>query len=231
MKKPSTSLCLFGFLFACSSLTAQITPLLPVAANPIPPVPAPLRTVQTFHERFMTYAILAYGPRAVLVPAFSASIKMLDPPAAYPRNWRDGPGAFGRNYGDGVARRMAKETARFATGTLLHEDYRYRASNSTNPALRTLHALAFTFVDKSDSGENRIAVANFVGAAAGGFVGELYLPPGYRDLSHSETRMAIAFGGFAGQNLFREFEPDLMRLARKLGLPHIGVRDWWVKRN
>jgi len=74
-------------------------------------------------------------------------------------------------------------------------------------------------------------VANFVGAAAGGFVGELYLPPGYRDLSHSEARMAIAFGGFAGQNLFREFDPDLMRLARKLGLPHIGVRDWWVKRN
>jgi hypothetical protein len=156
---------------------------------------------------------------------------MLDPPAAYPRQWRDGPGAFGRNYGDGVARRMAKESARFATGTLLHEDYRYRPSASPNPAARALHALAFTFVDKSDSGENRIAVANFAGAAAGGFVGELYLPAGYRSLSHSETRSAIAFGSFAGQNLFREFQPDLMRFAHKLGLPHIPVRDWWVKRN
>jgi hypothetical protein len=227
LQQPLTSFYLFGFLCAGSSLTAQITPLV----SPLLTPPAALGTVQTFHERFMAYAILAYGPRAVLVPAFSASIHMLDPPAAYPRQWRDGPGAFARNYGDGVARRMAKETARFATGTVLHEDYRYRPSTSTNPAARALHALAFTFVDKSDSGQNRIAMANFVGAGAGGFVAELYLPPGYRNLSHAETHTAIAFGGFAGQNLFREFEPDLNRLARKLGLPHIAVRDWWVKRN
>ncbi len=231
MQKPLTPFYLLGFLFAGSSLTAQITPRAPALVSPLLAPPAALSAAQTFHERFMAYAILAYGPRAVLVPAFSASIHMLDPPAAYPRDWRDGPGAFGRNYGDGVARRMAKETARFATGTLLHEDYRYRPSTSTNPAARALHALAFTFVDRSDSGQNRIAMANFVGAAAGGFVAELYLPPGYRNLSHSETHTAIAFGGFAGQNLFREFEPDLNRLASKLGLPHIGVRDWWVKRN
>jgi hypothetical protein len=212
-------------------LAAQITPLVSAVGNTLLAPPAALETVQTFHARFMAYAILTYGPRAVLAPAFSAGIRMLNPPDAYPRDWRDGPGAFARNYGDGMARRTAKETGRFATGTLLHEDYRYRPSTSTNPASRALHALAFTFVDKSDSGKNRIAVANFVGAAAGGFVGELYRPAGYGNFSHSETATAVAFGSFGGENLFREFQPDLMRFSHKLGLPHVPVRDWWVKRN
>ncbi len=231
MKKPLTLLYFFLFLLTGHLLTAQVTPPAPAIIDPLLPPSSGLRTVQTFHDRFMAYAILTYGPRAVLAPAFSASLRLIDPPGAYPRDWRDGPGAFARNYGDGVARRMAKETGRFATGVLLHEDFRYRPSTSTNPVVRALHAVAFTFVDKSDSGENRVAIANFVGAAASGFVGELYLPPGYNNLSHAETRTALAFGSFAGQNLYREFQPDLMRLARKLGLPHIPVRDWWVKRN
>lgn len=231
MKKLRTPLYVFGFLIAGGALNAQNAPPVATIVDPLnPPVAAPM-AVQSFHERFMAYAILTYGPRAVLAPSFSAAIRMLDPPSSYPRDWRDGPGAFARNYGDGVARRMAKETGRFATGVLLHEDFRYRPSTSHNPMARGLHALAFTFVDKSDSGQNRIAVANFVGAAAGGFVGELYLPPGYNNLSHAEARTALAFGSFAGQNLFHEFEPDLQRLAHKLGLPRIPVSPWWVKRN
>ena len=83
----------------------------------------------------------------------------------------------------------------------MHEDFRYRPSTSRNPLARSFHAVAFTFVDKSDSGDNRIALANFVGVAAGGFVGELYLPPGYNNLSHAETRTAALFGSFAAQNL------------------------------
>jgi hypothetical protein len=69
--------------------------------------------------------------------------------------------------------------------------------------------LAFTFVDKSDSGHNQIAVSNFAGAAAGGFVGNFYLPPGFNNLSHGETRTAFAFGTFAGRNLLRECSPEL----------------------
>jgi hypothetical protein len=231
LQKPSTFLYLFGFLFACSPLNAQFGSLVSAVGNTLLGPPAALQTAQTFHERFMSYAILTYGPKAVLAPAFSAGIRMANPPDAYPREWRDGPGAFGRNYGDAFAQRVAKETGRFAVGTLLHEDYRYRPSTSKNPAARALHAVAFTFIDKSDSGNNRIAVANFVGAGAGGFVAELYLPPGYRNLSHAETRAAVAFGSFAGENLFREFEPDLMKVLHKIGLGHVPVRDWWVKRN
>ena len=123
------------------------------------------------------------------------------------------------------------QTGRFLTGALLHEDFRYRPSASTNPLARTFHALAFTFVDKSDSGHNRIAFANFLGAEAGGFVGNLYLPAGFNNLSHAETRTAIAFGSFAAQNLLREFVPTLLKATRKwhTPFPRIPVPEWWVK--
>ena len=125
------------------------------------------------------------------------------------------------------------QTGRFLTGALLHEDFRYRPSTSDNPVVRTLHALAFAFVDRSDSGHNRVAVANFVGAGASGFVRNLYLPAGFNNLSHAETRTAIAFGSFAAQNLLREFVPTLEKAARKwhTPFPRIPVPEWWVKLN
>jgi hypothetical protein len=91
------------------------------------------------------------------------------------------------------------------------------------------YALAFTFVDKSDSDHNRIAFAR--GAGASGFVGNLYLPPGFNNLSHSETRVAIAFGGFAAQNLLREFTPDLLKATQRwhAPFPRIPLPQWWVK--
>jgi hypothetical protein len=117
------------------------------------------------------------------------------------------------------------------TAAISHEDFRYRPSTSRNPLVRSFHALAFTFVDKSDSGHNRIAMANFVGAGASGFVGNLYLPPGFNTLSHAETRTAFAFGGFAVQNLLREFAPDLLKATHKwhTPFPRIPVPEWWVK--
>jgi hypothetical protein len=179
----------------------------------------------------MDYAIVTVGPRSLFVPPIYAAIRMADPPAAYPRDWRLGAGAFGRNYGNALAARTSLETGRFLTGALLHEDFRYRPSTSKNPLVRSFHALAFTFVDKSDSAHNRIAFANFVGAGASGFVGNLYLPAEFNDLSHAETRITIAFAGFAAQNLLREFTPELLKATRKwhTPFPRIPLPEWWVK--
>jgi hypothetical protein len=130
---------------------------------------------------------------------------MANPTKHYPREWKDGAGAFGRNYGDSLAMAASQRTARFLAGVALHEDPRYVRSTSKNPLLRTTHALAFTLIDKTDSGRNTIAFSNFAGAAAGGFVGNAYLPHGYNDLTHAEQRMAFQFAGIAIQNIAAEF--------------------------
>jgi hypothetical protein len=124
------------------------------------------------------------------------------------------------------------QAGRFFTGAALQEDFRYRPSASRNVILRTAHAIAFTFVDKSSQGENEPAIANFAGAAAGGLVGMGYLPAPYNSLHYAGVHTTEEFGYLAGQNVLREFAPDLDALTRKLHIPfpRIPVPGWWSQR-
>jgi hypothetical protein len=120
-------------------------------------------------------------------------------------DWRQGAEAFGRNYGDAVAERDSFQTARLLIGIITREDPRYMPARSHNVLARSAHARAFAFVDRSDSGHAMPAISNFVGAAAGGFVGNAYLPTGFDNVTHAGQRTTVRFGMFAAGNLFREF--------------------------
>jgi hypothetical protein len=185
------------------------------------------RTRLTGEDKLQIYIHKTFGPPAVILPAFGAGFQMLNPPNHYPRDWKDGPAAFGRIYGYKEADRASRETAQFLTGFLLHEDPRYLRSTSTNPLRRTFHALAFTVIDKTDSGRNTLAVSNFASAAAGGFVGMGILPNGYNDVTHAEQRMASEFLQIAIGNVATEFEPQWGPLAKKIHLQKI-LPAWWV---
>ncbi len=186
---------------------AALQPLAPAAGDPFYAPVVTSTAPQTFHDRFMEYAIITVGPRALFVAPVVAGLRMLDPPRRLERDWRVGMGGFGRNYANAFTAETSSQTGRFLTGALLHEDFRYRPSTSKNIFARSFHALAFTFVDKSDSGQDRIAFANFAGAGAGGFVGNLYMPGGFNDLAHAETRTAFIFGSFAARTCFVSSRP------------------------
>ena len=153
-------------------------------------------------------------------PAFRAGIRMANPPGKgatqYPLEWRQGAEAFGRNYGDAFAQRISFHTARFASGVLTHENPRYFPSSSHNVFARSVHALTFTLVDRSDSGHAMPAVSNFVGAAAAGFAGNAYLPAGFNNVTHAGQRAALQLGLTGAGNLFREFAPQMPRPVRTL---------------
>jgi hypothetical protein len=189
--------------------------------------PTLTRTRLTGEDKLQIYIHKTFGPPAVILPAFGAGFQMLNPPNHYPRDWKDGASAFGRIYGYKEADRASRETAQFLTGFLLHEDPRYLRSTSTNPLRRTFHALAFTVIDKTDSGRNTLAVSNFASAAAGGFVGMGILPNGYNDVTHAEQRMASEFLQIAIGNVATEFEPQWGPLAKKIHLQKI-LPAWWV---
>ena len=179
----------------------------PGQANRVLPLSARQKVGQYLTETYCNPAIVTAG-------ALRAGIRMADPPKQYPREWRQGAGAFGRNYGDAFAESVSLHTAKALTGIVAREDPRYLASNSHNPLARSLHALAFTFIDRSDSGHPMPAFSNFAGAAAAGFVGNAYLPSGFNDLTHARQRAAIAFGSTAAGNLFREFAPGIPKPIR-----------------
>lgn len=171
----------------------------------------------------------AFGPRSFVTNAFSAVIRMANPPSHYPPVWRGGAEAFGRNYGDSFARTGAEGVGRFSAAVLLHEDPRYQRSDSTFFPARLGHALVFTLADRTDGGHRTLAISNFTGAAANGFIGNAYLPPGFDNLTHAGQRSAIAFGGLAAQNVAQEFAPELSQLLKKIHLPHIPMPPvWWI---
>jgi hypothetical protein len=195
----------------------------PSRSAPINPSSSRRSTVNgpefSLSNKFSYYMTETYfNPGALTAPAFRAGLRMANPPGKgatrYPLEWRQGAEAFGRNYGDAVAERVSFQTARFATGVIVREDPRYVPSSSHNILARSIHALSFSFVDHSDSGHLMPALSNFGGAAAGGFVGNSYLPAGFNDVTHAGQRATIRFGTFAAGNLFREFAPQMPRPMR-----------------
>ena len=136
---------------------------------------------------------------------------------------------MGRNFGSSLAMEVSANTAKFLTGTLTHEDPRYFPARGKGVVHRTLYALAFTVVDRSEDGRPRFALSNFAGAAAAAFVGNAYLPPGFEDSVHIWQRAGGTLGGYmptllvgyADGNLISEFKPELRRLARWLHMPRV----------
>lgn len=185
------------------------------------------RSPLTFQDKFKIYAHKSFGPPALILPALGAGVGMTNPPSTYPKEWKDGGGAFGRNYGYRLADRTSRNTAQFLTGALLREDPRYLRSTNTNPFARTVHALAFTIFDKTDSGRTSFAASNFAAAAAGGFVGMGILPHGYNDITHAEQHMASEFLQIGIGNVLTEFEPQWGPWAKKLRIPKL-LPGWWV---
>jgi len=174
----------------------------------------------------------AFGPRSFLTNAVGTGIRMANPPSHYPPEWHGGAEAFGRLYGDTFARTGAESLGRFSTSVLLHEDPRYRPSGTTFFPTRLGHAFLFTFIDRTDGGRTTVAVSNFAGAAAGGFIGNAYLPAGFDNLTHAGQRSAIAFGGLAAQNVLQEFSPEIGHALKKIHFPHIPLPPvWWTGNN
>jgi hypothetical protein len=229
------------------SSSAPAEPDLPDAPSPSPtpqqsspptiPFLSPLSSRPIYQsmdvgDKFKYLVEPTFGPRSFFTNAFSTGIRMANPPKNYPHDWHAGADAFGRNYGDGFARTGAESIGRFSTAVLLHEDPRYRRSESTFFPARLGHALIFAFIDRTDGGHPTFAISNFTGAAAGGFIGNAYLPAGFDNLTHAGQRSAIAFGGIAAQNVLQEFSPELGQFLKKIHLPHIPTPPvWWTGDN
>jgi hypothetical protein len=189
------------------------------AASFAAPRTAPTVSPITLQGKLSYYFTETYlNPGALTAPAFTAGFRMANPPGKgvtrYPADWRQGAEGFGRNYGDAFAARVSAHTAQFLTGAILREDPRYTPSASRGFFARSAHALAFTFVDRSDSGRPMPAFSNLAGAAAGGFVGDAYLPAGFQDMTHAGQRATFQFGTIVAGNLFREFAPQMPRAVQ-----------------
>ncbi|MGC2695323.1 MAG: hypothetical protein WA738_05975 [Candidatus Angelobacter sp.] len=215
------ALILFACVLTSAALNAQSQSAPPTGSAPTSaPKPTPsLPEKLTVGGKFRYFANESFRPGVWAVAGVYTGIEMALPPKAYPPEWRQGVAGFARNYGDFMASWTAVQGGKFVVAAATHEDPRYVRSTRAGLLPRSLHALRFVFIDHSDSGKNRFALANFAGAAAGGFVGGAYLPDGYNDASHAYNRSALALSGFLTSNLADEFHPEIVRIAHKLHIP------------
>ena len=165
------------------------------------------------------FAIESFRPGIYPVAAFYDGLTMANPPTAYPPEWRQGFPGFARNYGDFMASWASVQGGKFVAASILHEDPRYFTSTNKNFFARVFNAARYAVIDRSDSGDPRLALANVAGAFAGGFVGNGYLPDPYANASHGLSRSALALTGFITSNLADEFRPEIHGLVKKLHLP------------
>lgn len=206
-----------GYAQSQNEPPATTTPIATTSPMPKHEVPHAL----TVGEKFHYFAVESFRPGVWAVAGVYTGIAMSHPPSGYPREWRQGMAAFGRNYGDFMGSWAAVQGGKFVVASATHEDPRYSRSTRTGLVPRSMHALKFVFIDHSDSGNNRLALSNFAGAAAGGFVGNAYLPDGYNDATHACRRSALALSGFLTSNLADEFHPEIVRVAHKLHVPFV----------
>jgi hypothetical protein len=210
--------------------SAPSTALPATAGGTLPPAPGSEPVVPqavgfqpgeplTLGDRFKLELRTTFGPSAYAVPAAQAALTMADPPNGYPHEWSDGPAAFGRNYGAEFARHSTGGLTHFAIAAALREDPRYYPSSSLNPAGRFVHAVAFTLVDRSDSGRRTIAASNLGGAAAAGFIGMAIYPDGFNDTTHAYQHAALESTSFVAHNLIAEFSPEITSILHKLHFP------------
>ena len=203
----------------------------PIAGDPLYAPVAISGKPQNLHDKFIDYAILAVGPRTLFAPAVFAAARMNNPPAAYPREWRMGAGAFGRNYGNGLAVWSCDGNREILDWGALARRFSLQAVDQQQSTGSNFSCLGIYFRRQIGFRSQPDRFCEFPGAEAGGFVGNLYMPAGFNNLSHAETRTAIAFGSFAAQNLLREFVPTLLKATQKwhTPFPRIPVPEWWVK--
>jgi hypothetical protein len=183
----------------------------PLATPADPEIPLTVRDRLTlFSDKTLTQV----QPYAASIVS-SAFLELFSPS----RVWGQGADLFTNHLVASFARRLVTYGIQSGVAAALHEDVRYRPSNSRNAWKRSAHAIASTLVLQTPRGSD-IAFANIVAAFGSAEVINLS-NPGREGPDHQATWGLAAENllGFAEANLWNEFKPDLKRLLRSRLLP------------
>ena len=158
---------------------------------------------------FTTKTLTRLQPYATSVVS-SATSQLFNPSDV----WGQGTDRFTNHLVASFTQRLVTYGVQGAAAAALHQDLRYKPSQSRNVWRRTGHALVSTLVLETPHG-NDIAFANIVAAVGSGIIIHTY-HPGREDFAQPGTwnQAGLNLWGFAQSNLWNEFKPDLKHLIR-----------------
>lgn len=194
---------------ACAFL-AILTPLLTAqqAAVVQPSVSPTNRVPLTASEKFAVAGKDIVSPLGILDSAFSGA---LDQWSDFPQGWGQGWEAYGQRVGSRWARRALRTGLGVSLAVPLKIDPRYDLSENRGIGARVGHAFRRTLIARRDDGREMVNIPTIAGVLGTSAISLQWYPERYRTASHilglGGQDLALEFGN----NLMREFWPDIKR--------------------
>ncbi len=181
------------------------------SSAPAPPnsAPAPL----TSSERWHLYLRQSYlSPGAFFAsagPALGAQMNN-EPP-----QWGQGMAGYSRRLADRFGRLTLQNSFEAAGAAALGHEVRYIRSQKKGFLPRAGYALAMGVMTYDRNGNLAPHYARLGGSVGAQFIGNLWMPDGYRNPGRALRGAGMEVGIRSFFNLFNEFGPELKRVFRK----------------
>jgi hypothetical protein len=161
-------------------------------------------------NNFREFGHQFFSPWTFILPAGTAAISQA---RSDDHVFESGAEGYGHRYGVYLADNVdAKFIRAFAMPTIFNQVERYQALGSGQRFGRRFeHAFVHTFVTRNRDGNRTINMSGIPASFAVGAVGMAYYPGKYGDGWHMVQRAAWMQAGYFGQDLWREFRPQICR--------------------
>lgn len=163
----------------------------------------------TVGEKFSIFTRSAVSPKTYITDAWNAGVAQAennDP------EWGQGAEGYGKRYAAAYTDSMVRNFFRkFAFPSIFSQDPRYYRSEKSGGGARFGHALAHTFVTRSDEGYDSINYSQLLGTSAAVAIGNLYHPGHKRGFKPAAERFGTSIGYDMGFDVLREFWPEIVR--------------------
>ena len=214
-------LAVFAFVGALSAAENEDQPSRPVSSAGQPEAgslaskayaPGGLNTYTplTGKERWDFYLRESYWSPAVFFraagPALGAHL------GNEPPEWGQGMEGYSKRFANRFARFTIRGSIEAGGAALLQHEVRYVRSTRSGFFPRAGHALAANFVTYDKHGRRRPHVSRVGSAFAAEFIGNTWMPDGYRTTTDAMRGVGVEVAIGSAFNLIREFSPELKRL-------------------
>jgi hypothetical protein len=151
-----------------------------------------------------------FSALGVLEAGFSGA---LDQWSGFPKGWGQGMEGYGKRVGSRWARRGIRNGIELGVQIPLRIEPRYDRMGGTNIGGRIGHAFRRTLVARRDGGGEMPNIPTFVSIFGTSAISLQWYPQRYRTGSHILGLGAQDLGWEVGNNLFREFWPDVKKIV------------------
>jgi hypothetical protein len=159
------------------------------------------------------YAKHEVGPKPVAMVGVGAAINQ---GTNTPREWGQGAAGFGKRFASGFAKHIVHKGIQYSVARMLHEELSYRPSGKHGFGPRMKYALMGVVVTHKTNGNHgrTVNAGEISGAVGSGLISRLWQPASTRTVAAGFTSAGITLGVDAGQNVVREFWPEIRHPRR-----------------